>query len=274
MISLTFGILIRILSNSYANVFQKKLTNRNEKASIINVYTYLGLTICSVIFFQSPFLTNEIFFNFLIMGILGTLGNYFIIKALSCGELSTLAPINSYKPLVALVFGIVFLGEIPTLSKIFGILLIILGTFLLAKGKLLYNKATVYRFLALVFSGSEAVFIKKLILLTDISTTFFYWALAGLLFSLPFALFSKHKLIIKKENLLLQITLIILVTLMQYTTNYVFSKINVAYALALFQLSTLLSVFLGACIFNEKDIWRKIVATLIMLSGAIIIILF
>ena len=60
---------------------------------------------------------------------------------------------------------------------------------------------------------------------------------------------------------------------MQYSTNYVFSKINVALALALFQLSTILSVILGVSIFKEKNIVQKIVASLIMIIGAIIILI-
>ena len=60
---------------------------------------------------------------------------------------------------------------------------------------------------------------------------------------------------------------------MQYSTNYVFSKMNVAYALALFQLSTILSVFLGVNIFKEKGLARKVIASLIMITGAVIIIL-
>ena len=55
--------------------------------------------------------------------------------------------------------------------------------------------------------------------------------------------------------------------------NYVFEKINVAYALALFQLSTLVSVFLGVNIFKEKGLLKKIIATIIMLIGATILIL-
>ena len=48
---------------------------------------------------------------------------------------------------------------------------------------------------------------------------------------------------------------------------------NVAYALALFQLSTILSVFLGANVFKEKELTRKLLASFIMILGAVIIIL-
>ncbi len=272
MFNLSLGILIRILSNSYLNVFQKFLTNRKEHPSVINFYTYLGLTVLGLFTCPSPSFTHEIISNLLIMGLLGALGNYFIIKALSCGELSSLAPINSYKPIVALIFGIILLNEIPGITEIIGIILIILGTLILGKSKTLYSTATLYRFLALIFSGIEAIFIKKIIILTDIPTSFLLWALASLIFTAFFAITSKHPIKLKKENIKFQFVLIILVALMQYSTNYVFSKMNVAYALALFQLSTILSVFLGVNIFQEKGLIRKLVASFIMIIGAIILI--
>ena len=51
-------------------------------------------------------------------------------------------------------------------------------------------------------------------------------------------------------------------------------KINVSYALAFFQLSTILSVFLGVNIFKERDLKNKIIGSLIMIFGAICIILY
>lgn len=273
MINLVIGIFIRIISNSYLNVFQKFLTNKNEHPSIINFYTYLGLTLLAFIICPNPIFTHEILINFVIMGFLGAIGNYFIIKALSCGELSSVAPINSYKPIVALLLGFFLLNEVPRLEALLGILFIITGTVILAKRNLVYSKATLYRIIALIFSGSEAIFIKKIILLSDIPSSFLYWALASLIFTFIFAIISKHPIKINKLNIKHQIYLIISVALMQYSTNYVFEKMNVAYALALFQLSTILSVFLGVNIFKEKEFLRKILASIIMLIGATIIIL-
>ena len=273
MIYILSGIITRIISNSYLNVFQKLLTKEGNKPSVVNFYTYLGLSILGI--FLYPFFklspSTELITVFAIMGILGALGNYFIIKALSVGELSSLAPINSYKPIVALIIAFFYLKEVPSLSAIVGILLIIFGTYILyCNGN--YNKIAVfYRVFALIFSGSEAVFIKKIILLTNIPTSFVLWSISGLIFTLLFALYSKHKLTF--PNIKYQGMLVLSVAIMQYSTNYVFSKINVSYALALFQLSTLLSVFLGANIFHEKGLKRKIAASVIMIIGAVVIIL-
>ena len=273
MLNLITGITIRIFSNSYLNVFQKILTNKGEHPSIVNFYTYLGLTIISFIFCKNPIFSVDLLKYILLMGILGSLGNYFIIKALAKGEMSILAPINSYKPVVALLIGIFVLKEFPWIKEICGILLIIIGTVFLNKNKILFNKPTFYRILALLFSGAEAIFIKKIILLTNISTTFLYWSVSGLIFALFFAIISKNSIKINKLNIKYQLYLILMVAIMQYSTNYVFSIMNVSYALALFQLSTLISVFLGINIFNEKDLVRKLIVTLIMIFGAVIIII-
>lgn len=274
MLATYFGILIRIFSNSYLNVFQKILTNKGQKSSVINFYTYLGLSICGLFFINQISITNTILANVLIMGLFGALGNYFIIKALSLGDLSAIAPINSYKPIVAIIIGFLYLREIPNINAFLGILLIIFGTYFVlgAKSKTKIDKTAIfYRVLALIFSGTEAVFIKKIILLSGITNAFFLWAFSGLIFSLLFVAVSRHKPEIK--SLKYQLLLVLAVGVMQYSTNYVFAKMNVSYALALFQLSTILSVFLGANLFKEENFKEKLIGSIIMAIGAVIIIL-
>ena len=272
MLYVISAVFLRILSNSFLNVFQKLLTNKGFKSSSVNFFTYLGLSLIGLFIFKPFDFSYEVIATTLIMGLLGALGNYFIIKALSYGELSSLAPVNSYKPVVALVFGILFLNEIPTISCLFGMILIIAGSyFIFSKKDLVNKKALFYRFLALILSGAEAIFIKKIILLTNIQTSFFLWAISGLIFSFLFILPLISK--IKLPDFKYQSSLILCVFLMQYSTNFVFSKMNVSYALALFQLSVILSVFLGVNVFNEKELKRKILSSIIMIAGAIIIIL-
>ena len=274
MFSLFIWLISRILSNSYVNVFQKTLTYRHEHSSVVNFYTYFGLIPIAFILCENINFSIKYLPDIFLMGFLGAIGNYFIIKALSCGELSTLAPINSYKPIISLIVGIFLIHEIPQTIQVIGILLILIGTLILGSTKIFFNKATLYRFIALILLGTEAVFIKKVILHTDISSTFLYWVVTGFIISAFFAMTTKYPLKINHKNIKYQLYLIILVALMQYSTNVVFSKINVAYALALFQLSTIVSIFLGANIFKEKYIKKKVIASLIMLAGATLIILY
>ena len=136
------AIVLRIISNSYLNVFQKLLSKEGSKSSVINFFTYLGLSVIGFFTFKGFIFSYEIFITTLVMGFLGALGNYFIIKALSYGELSSLAPVNSYKPVVALIFGIFFLNEIPNIKAVFGILLIMAGSYFIMnkKGEILLQR--------------------------------------------------------------------------------------------------------------------------------------
>ena len=109
--------------------------------------------------------------------------------------------------------------------------------------------------------------------MSNVNSAFLYWVSTGLVFALVFAILSRHPLKIQKENIFNQLLLILAVALMQYSTNYVFAKMNVAYALALFQLSTIISVFLGVNVFKEEGLIRKLLASIIMLIGAVAIII-
>ena len=68
--------------------------------------------------------------------------------------------------------------------------------------------------------------------------------------------------------------LVLCIGLTQYTTNYIFERMNVGCALALFQISSIISVFLGIQIFHEKHFLQKMIGTIIMMSGAFLILLF
>ena len=59
---------------------------------------------------------------------------------------------------------------------------------------------------------------------------------------------------------------------MQLSTNYVFSKIPVGTALALFQLSSLVSLYYGYKMYHEHII-KKFIGTIIMISSAAILLL-
>ena len=67
--------------------------------------------------------------------------------------------------------------------------------------------------------------------------------------------------------------LILCIGAMQLSTNYALDHMQVGYALSLFQLSTLVSVLLGHRIFKEQDIRKKLIGSLIMIAGSVLIIL-
>ncbi|RKU58980.1 EamA family transporter [Parabacteroides sp. AF19-14] len=210
MILTSVAVISRVLSNPLGNVFQKQLTNRYNHPLLINFLTFLLLSVFCIIpaiqvrWLELPF---EFWKYCILAGIVGATGNGFLVKALQCGDLSVLGPINSYKSVVGIIVGIFLLGEIPNLWGI-----------------------------------AEVHLVKE---------------------------FKR----IKIRDLFSYFYLVLCIGTMQYTTNYVFDHMEVGYALALFQLSTIVSIFLGYRIFKEENITKKLIGSVIMVAGSVMIIL-
>lgn len=280
------AVLLRILSNPLANVFQKRLTERSEPPLKVNFVTFLLLgVVCIVPALRIDWtaLPWEFWGWCTVAGIFGATGNGFLVKALQGGDLSVLGPVNSYKSVVGMIVGILLLGEVPGLPGIAGIALIIGGSYFVLDTldekfslAVLRRKEIKYRIWAMVLTAIEAVFIKKIILYSSATTAFITWCWFGALFSLILVLragLPQPALRIRRKDFSRYVWLVLCIGTMQYTTNYVFDRMNVGYALALFQLSTIVSILLGYKIFRERNIGRKLVGAVIMVIGSVLIIL-
>lgn len=282
------AILLRILSNPLGNTFQKQLTAKKNHPLVVNFLTYLILSLACV-FLALGVKWQELpvgFWYFSVLGgIAGSLGNGFLVKALQKGDLSILGPVNAYKSVIGIVGGILLLNEIPNIWGVFGIGLIIYGSYFVLdttderfSWKLLRKSEIRFRIWAMILTAIEAVFIKRIILVSSPTIAFVSWCWFGALFS--FVLLKVYKLDLKKEfsklthsNLSKYVLLVVCIGTMQYSTNYVFDRITVGYALSLFQLSILVSVLLGHRIFKELGIRKKLIGSAIMIVGSILIIL-
>lgn len=274
------AIFIRVAANSLSNVFQKKLAFEGENPVIVNFINYLLLSLLSVplLFFVDYSAVNLTFLLYALAGgLTGAVCNCFMVMALEKGELSVLGPINSYKAVIGLIFGMFILHEIPNMYGIMGILLIISGSyFILESPGALMKKDIQYRIYALIFSAIEAVFIKKVIILSSITASFITSSFLGAIFSfIIMNIFSssKLKLPVKRHSIMYVLTALCF-GLMTFTTAYVFKYMNVGYALSLFQLSIIINVILGYKLFNEKNLIKKLFGSLIILIGSATILIF
>ncbi|MGB8194966.1 MAG: EamA family transporter [Chitinophagaceae bacterium] len=285
---ISISVFLRIVSNPLANVFQKQLTNNGQHPLLVNFLTYLILSIaCLFAAWNVPWaqLPAEFWFYSILGGIAGGLGNGFLVRALQGGDLSVLGPINSYKSVVGVVFGIFLLGEIPGIWGLAGIALIIYGSYFVLdttedrfSWALLKRKEIQFRLYAMVLTAIEAVFVKKVILASSVLISFISWCWFGALFALVFLLINRigFKGLQTKATVniyLKYLYVVICIGIMQITTNYAFQHMPVGYALSLFQLSTIVSVLLGHKIFREKDIQKKLIGSVIMIAGSVVIIL-
>lgn len=284
----SIAVILRILSNPLANVFQKQLTVKAYHPLLVNFITYFIISIVCIFFsFNVNWsqLTSETWLYAVLGGMAGGFGNAFLVKALQHGDLSVLGPINSYKSVVGIVTGIFLLGEIPNVWGLLGVALIIYGSYFVLDTTedrftwaLLKRKSIQFRIWAMVLTGIEAVFVKKVIVASSLLTSFICWSWFGALFSFLFLLMEKRSYQQLPQqhttsNVMKFLYLVLCIGVMQLTTNYAFENMQVGYALSLFQLSAVVSIFLGHRIFREQGIFKKLIGAVIMIIGSVIIIL-
>lgn len=288
-ILVALAVTLRILSNPLANVYQKQLTSRGNHPLIVNFLTYFLLSVfCGIlaIFIRIPGLGKDFWIYSILGGIAGALGNGFLVKALQMGDLSILGPINSYKSVVGIIVGIFLLSEFPTIWGVLGIALIIYGSYYVLdtteerfSWRLLKRPEIQFRIWAMILTAIEAVFIKRVILASSTTLSFISWCVFGTFFSFIMLFFFKVRIqtefrrTFKRQYLSKFLLLIGCIGTMQFTTNYAFAHMPVGYALSLFQLSIIISVIFGYQFFKEKDIRKKIIGSLIMIVGSVLIIL-
>ncbi|WP_245563741.1 EamA family transporter [Spirosoma luteum] len=280
--------MLRILSNATGNVFQKKLTASGNNPLAVNFLTYFLLSIgCLPIAISVNWrvLPDSFWYYSVLGGIVGALGNGFLVRALQKGDLSVLAPINSYKSVVSILIGIFLLGEVPNGWGLLGIMLIIYGSYFVLDtteerfSRALLKKPEIqFRLWAMVLTAVEAVFVKKVVLASSTTIAFISWCWFGAVFSglllFVYRLDMKSELSkISQTDLIQYAFLIACVGTMQFTTNYVFDRMPVGYALSLFQLSAIVSVLLGYRLFNEQAIRQKLIGSALMIAGSVVIIL-
>lgn len=283
-------IAARVLASPLVNVFQKKLTNNQVSPEFIVMMSYLFFVILSipVLIIEQPFsLPGEFWIYIVLLGVFDIFGNMFLVKSLKSIDLSVFGPLNSFKPVFALLISIVVLSEIPSIVGVAGVIVIILGSYMLGykpkaerakQSRTRLGRGVVFRFLAIALTSIAAVFSKKTILMSSPVITLVYWSLIGFPLSMVFFYRTRVRL---KEELQRAVSfkkqflgLFLSFLALQLFTLLTFQKVFVGYSLALFQLSGLISVLFGYHFFKERNLKYRIVGSIVMCIGAIFIALF
>ncbi len=169
-------ICARIFINAWLNVLQKRVLQNQLAASLLAAATFvlLAVLVSPFLFFYSfDHLPAEFWRNMLLVAVLDVPGNFFLVKSVGLSDLSLIGPLNSYKPVVALLLGVIVLGEVPSWQGLAGVAIILLGSLLLAPQHELHqvrgaknfwqDRGAWYRLLALVFTAGASIFLKAAI---------------------------------------------------------------------------------------------------------------
>jgi drug/metabolite transporter (DMT)-like permease len=284
-------VAARIVANPVSNVFQKQLAHRSADPLFVIAATHALLTPAGVLLLLStsrPNAAPEFWIDISLAAALAVGGNVLLVHALKAGDLSVLGPINAYKALVSVVLAIFLIGEVPTAMGLVGMLLILAGSFFVVDtevtgadestfARFFRNPGVRFRFAALGLSATEAVFLKKALLLSSPLATFALWSILGLPIAAA-AILGLARFRLRDQTALFRhewqtyVWLATTTGVMQWTTVYTFGKLQVGYSLALFQLSALISVFLGYRYFQERHIRKRLFGAAVMVAGAALIV--
>src|SRR5580765_2256508 len=286
-------VVARIVSNPVSNVFQKQLTQRSANPLFIIGATDALLTLAVLpllLLGALPLRLGAGFWpNMIIAASLAVGSNALLVYALQSTGLSVLAPIYAYKSVISLVLGVFLLGEIPAPLGLAGVLRIVAWSYFGVdrdSNQPRYNafalffreRGIQFRFAALALSATEAIFLKRALLLSSPLITFIFWSILGLPIAaaaivLLVRLRLENDVVVFRHHWKTYVRLATTTGVMQLTSLLTFGKLQVGYSLALFQLSTLISVFLGYRYFQEGQIRKRLVGSLIMTAGAALIVL-
>jgi drug/metabolite transporter (DMT)-like permease len=278
-------IALRVISNPCSNALQKALASNGWPAPVLLAFTHgvLGPVAMVILLRAGDSLGWVFWFWSLLSAALAVAANWLIIEAVRRSDLSLLGPINAYKPWVSLLPGWLLLGEQPVGWQWAGMALVLAGSLLLGgtggsagrPGSLFLDRGVQLRFLALVFSAAEAVTLKRALAVSDPARAFAGWVLLGFLVAVPFAWKARgacpNTRAAAASSLPSGLTLALTTGLMQGCTFVILDFLPTGIALSFFQLSAVLSVFLGRAFFGEPQFARRLAGACVMSLGAAIL---
>ena len=220
-------------------------------------------------------------------------GNLLLLRSIQRTDLSIFGPLSSYKPIVGMLLGWWILSEWPTLFGVIGMGIVLSGSLLLTDSSRsgdrhasadigLRNSGVQDRLLAVALTAAGSIFLKLAMKHQEILTSLSVWSFISWLMALVWLAFeslSSHSNRIATPRFIriaLQpkvFGIAASMIAMQWLTIAVFQVMHVGYALALFQLGSLVSVYLGHRLFGEANFWRRMLAASIMFIGASLIVL-
>jgi drug/metabolite transporter (DMT)-like permease len=288
---MTLIILFRILLSVSANAVQKRLLL--DRAGVnhtwILTYSIMLLPAIALALLHSTSVNTAFWRDILIGGGLDAIGNLAMVAALRGTDLSIFGPLNALRPIIALIFGWLFLGEHPTPIGLVGIAITVGGGVILFSGGAGDHPGTsatprtsIWKPLFLRTTGLSlgvigAVFLKRAAMVSSAEVTVAAWIFCGLIVLLLFAAFRHREAIVTLKPALSQHRKWLIIhsamfLTMQILTIKIFQATLLAYSFVFFQLGMVLQVFVGRIFFREAAFLRRLIASLVMALGSILIL--
>ena len=234
-------------------------------------------------FIEIPTITTTFWIAFVVTVILNTIAFNVYVKALKYGDLSVTVPMTAFTPLFLLITSPLIVGEFPTTQGLFGVLAIVVGSYvlhikekkhgLLEPFKALIKQKGPRLMLLLAAIWSITANVDKVGIN---NSSPFFWAIClagGLSVSMFIVVLFKAREEIKKlpKHIKTVAPMGFFMALTLVTQFQALTFAIVPYVIAVKRLSGLLGVVWGKVIFGEDHFKDRILGAAIMVTGVVLI---
>ncbi len=272
---------------SVRDIFNKKTISNIDEYVITFSFNLLTaiFSLPLLLFNDIPNLGNNFWSAVIIIGILNTIAFLLFFKAIKASDLSIVSPITTLSPILLLITSPFIVGEFPNAIGILGILIIVIGAYVLkfqdksrgylAPFKSLFKETGSRLMFGVVLVWSITANVDKIGVQN--SSPIIWTIVAHLsvaVFTLP-VLFWKSKLNIQnlKSNSRNLILIGFINTLAILCQMSALQLALVSFVIAVKRTSALFNVLWGWLIFQEQGIKERIAGSIIMIVGVVVITL-
>ncbi|QQS35869.1 MAG: EamA family transporter [Ignavibacteriales bacterium] len=263
------------------------------KMSAINFSFVLSLftLLFSIPFFLSPTFQQPGTTSLIILfakTLLNSFAFLFVMYSIKNLDISEALPLMVLTPGFVAIFAFIFLGESLTLQEISGVILLLVGTYILETGSdggilgpfKVFIKTKNYRFVitALLLFTITSILDKVLVgqyKVTPHTFVGYQHLFTAIIFLITF-LFNRRsddeKLIPEKSLLGLIVVIAVITIGYRYTQIEAVKLAPVALVLSVKRISVFFATLAGGKIFKEKNLLKKAIATAVMIAGALLIL--
>lgn len=275
--------------SAYGTLLIKRLSKKVHYLSLLFIFEIFMLPFMFILVLMSggiPTVTVNFYLLMLASAAIDTIAFFSFFKAINESDISLIGPIASFGPVFTAIIAIYTLEEIPRPIGVLGILLIVIGAYLLnvsdikngilSPFKSLFTQKGVWFFLlATLIWAVTPIFQKKAIFETS-PTVPLYASFWGLIFVTIFTGLFIAKRALKDTGFVIpNIKTILFYTggssLAQLAAYTAFSLAYVGYTTAIFRTSALFIVIFGGVFLKEKRFGERLAGTIVMVIGAILL---
>lgn len=252
----------------------------------------LPFLIFPYIFISIPSIGSQYWIALLVDGTLNVLATIFQLKAIKSSDLSLTIPLLSFTPLFLLIMSPLILGQYPTLLGIIGVIFIVIGSYILnIKRRVLTtqrrNSEYLDPFKAMVTGHGPKLMLMAAFLLSITSTidkigvlnsSPLFWAVSVHSFTtvtLAPVLLREYRNHVKLTGMDVRILFAVgFFSALAIVTQFIaITTLLVPYVIAIKRTSAVMSVLFGYIIFKEKGIKGRLIGSVIMVIGVVLITL-